>query len=185
RAFPGKCSVRSRTLLIESWRKTKSANKKQAFGRCWTLRLNILVCTGLTVNASTLTMSRSITSVLASKNGNSLLVAATTFILMTAGGGTVFLVTLSLVALLMSLSCDYADAMALIAGSWLALTHCATNRDRLCFGMLPRRTSRIESRLKTGFGAKTSLYAKKSIRPRCLKRLLEPLQLCKLCCRAF
>src|SRR5260370_28367925 len=104
---------------------------------------------------------------------------------MTTRGSTVFLVTLSLVALLTSWSCEYANVMALIAGSWLVLTHCATNRDRLRVGMSPRRTSKIESRRKIGFGAKTSLYAKKSIRPRCSKRLLEPLELCKLCCRAF
>src|SRR5437879_3022246 len=97
--------------------------------------------------------------------------------LMTTGRSTFFLVTLSLVALLTRWSCDYANVMALIAGSWLVLTHCATNRDRLRVGMLPRRTSKIESRLKTGFGAKTSLYVKKSIRPRCLRRLLEPLLL--------
>src|ERR1700723_3277400 len=126
RAVPGKCLVRSRTLLIASWRKTKSANKKQAFGRCWTLRLSLLGYTDLTVNASTLTVSRLITSVLVSEIGVTLrarpgLVPAITFILMTPDGGTVFLITLSLVALLTRLSCDYADVMALIAGSWLAL----------------------------------------------------------------
>jgi hypothetical protein len=63
---------------------------------------------------------------------DALLVAASTFILMTTGGSTGFLVVLSLVPLLTSWSCDYANA----------------------------------------------------IRPRCLKRLLEPLQLCKLYSRA-
>jgi PAS domain S-box-containing protein len=50
------------------------------------------------------------------------------------------------------------------------------NWDRLHVGILPGRTSTIASRLRMLFAAKTSLYVKKSIRPRCSKRLLEPLQ---------
>jgi PAS domain S-box-containing protein len=51
------------------------------------------------------------------------------------------------------------------------------DKDRSSVGMFPRRTSKIESRLKTDFGAKTSLYAKKSTKPRCLKKSLGHLPL--------
>jgi hypothetical protein len=73
--------------------------------------------------------------VLVSKSGGTLLVAADTFTLMTSSRSAVFLITLLLVALLANWSCDYASVMECIAGSWLALTHCATSRDRLRVGM--------------------------------------------------
>jgi PAS domain S-box-containing protein len=47
------------------------------------------------------------------------------------------------------------------------------------------RTSKIESRLRILFAEKTSLSEKKSIRPRCSKRLLELREHCKLWYRAF
>src|SRR6185369_3288280 len=54
-------------------------------------------------------------------------------------------IVLAPVAPLSSWSCGYAHVMALIAGSCFVLTHCATNRDRLRVGMLPRRTSKTAS----------------------------------------
>src|SRR4029077_17413767 len=105
------------------------------------------------------------------------------FTLTTSSRFPVFSITLLLVALLANWSCDYANVMERIGGSWLALTHCATNKDKLHVGMLPRRTSMIASRLRMLFAAKTLLYVKKSIRPRCSKRLSEFLQLCRLCSR--
>ena len=103
--------------------------------------------------------------------------AVVLLILMTGNGSRPILTVLSQVALLTSWSCDYANVMEVIAGFWLVTTRCATNRDRSHVGMLPVRTLKIASRLKTGFSMKTSLFGKKSTRPRCSKRLLEPLQL--------
>ena len=103
-------------------------------------------------------------------------------------GSPVFLVSLSATsgsARNRSALADCANGMALIAGSWLVLTHCATNRDRSRVGTLPRRISKIANRLKTGCSTKTSPSEKKSTKLRCSKRLSEPLELCKLCCRAF
>src|SRR4029077_8918614 len=85
------------------------------------------------------------------------------FTLTTSSRFPVFSITLLLVALLANWSCDYANVMERIGGSWLALTHCATNKDKLHVGMLPRRTSMIASRLRMLFVAKTLLYVKKSL----------------------
>src|SRR4029077_6693872 len=87
---------------------------------------------------------------------------------------TLFLIVLWLAPLPMSWSCEYAKMMEVIAGSWLVLTHCTTNRDIFRVGTSPGRTSKTASRRKTGFVVKTSLCVKKLTKPRCLKRSLEP-----------
>src|SRR4029077_402770 len=109
----------------------------------------------------------------------------TEFILTIQNGSRPMRIVLYQVALLTSWRCGCAKLMEVIVGFWLGTTLCATTKVRLCDGMLPAPTLRIASRAKTDFGAKTSLSEKKSIRPRCSKRLLELLQLCKLCYRAF
>ena len=70
-------------------------------------------------------------------------------ILMIRNGSRPIRIVLYQVALLTSWSCDYANVMEVIAGFWLVTTRCATNRDRLRVGMLPGRTSKIASRLRT------------------------------------
>src|SRR6267143_882489 len=100
------------------------------------------------------------------------------FILMTENVRRALIpITLAPVAPLSRWNCECAYVMELIAGSWFALTHCATKRDRLRVGMLPRQISKTASRRKTSFVTKTSLCAKKSTKPRCLKRSLEHLPL--------
>ncbi len=67
--------------------------------------------------------------------------AACTFILMIGNGArSIRLIVLSLAAPLTRWNCDYAKLTEVIAGSSLVSSHCATNRDRLRVGILPRRT---------------------------------------------
>src|SRR5579862_3264573 len=97
------------------------------------------------------------------------------FILTTRNDSRLMWIVFYQVALPTSWSCDYANEMGLIAGSWLVLALCGTSRDRLRVGILRQRTSKIASRLRTRFDAKTSLCVKKSTKPPCLKRSLEHL----------
>src|ERR1700683_1888347 len=103
------------------------------------------------------------------------------FILMNGNRSPVFLIVLSLVWLVSSWSYVYAKVTEVIAGFWLVATHCATSRDRLHVGMLRAPILKTARELRRGCDRRTSLYVKKSIRHRCSKRLLERLQLCKLC----
>src|SRR5215470_7476099 len=75
--------------------------------------------------------------------------------------------------------------MEVFVGFCLASTRCTMKRDSLHVG-----TSRVlilttAKGLRRDYNRKTSLCAKKSTKPRCLKKLSEPLQLCKQCYRAF
>ena len=85
----------------------------------------------------------SITSALVLKSGGKhpgllFLSGRRLFILMTENVRRALIpIVLAPVAPLSSWSCGYANVMAVIAGSWFVLTHCATNRDRLRVGMLP------------------------------------------------
>src|ERR1700693_6424144 len=120
--------------MLRSNQRNSCGGVKWSPDRCWTLRHNMLWYSDLTVNAFMPTAWRSITSVLVWKTGNSLLVAPNTFILMTRGGSTFFLVTLSLVPLLTSWSCDCVRVMEVIACFWLVTTHCTTKKGRLRVG---------------------------------------------------
>jgi PAS domain S-box-containing protein len=81
------------------------------------------------------------------------------------------------VALLTRWSCGCASMMEAIAGFCLVTARCATTRDRSCAGMLRVPISKTASGLRRNCSKKTRLCAKKSIKPRCLKRLSEPLPL--------
>src|ERR1700693_1143518 len=100
------------------------------------------------------TAPRSITSASVSTNGGTRALRLA-LILMIRNGSRPMWIVLYQRALLTSWSCDYANVMEVIAGSLLVLTHCGTNRDRLHVGILPGQTSKIESRLKIGFSART------------------------------
>ena len=84
-----------------------------------------------------------------------------------------FLTVLVLLALLSSWRCDCAKLMEVIVGFSFGTILWATTKGRSRDGMLPVPTSRIASRLKIGFSARTWLCVKKSTKPRCLKRLSE------------
>src|ERR1700693_5641811 len=102
------------------------------------------------------TAPRSITSASVSTNGGTNPLRLL-LILTIRNGSRPTPIVLYQVAQLTSWSCDYANVMEVIAGSWLVLTHCGTNRDRCYVGIIPERTSTIASRLKTGFAKKTLL----------------------------
>src|ERR1700722_8686972 len=95
-------------------------------------------------NAFMPTALRSITSALVLKSGGKhsevLFDPDCLFILMTRNEWRAISMLIAPVAPLASWSCVCARAMEPIAGSWFVLTHCATIRDRLRVGMLPRRT---------------------------------------------
>src|ERR1700722_17236541 len=95
-------------------------------------------------NAFMPTALRSITPALVLKGGGKkseiLLAPVCSFILMTRNEWRAISMLMAPVAALASWSCVCARAMEPIAGSWFVLTHCATIRDRLRVGMLPRRT---------------------------------------------
>jgi len=155
--------------------------RKWSSGRCWTSRHNKLLYSGRMANVFMPTALRSIIWALVLKSGSKhpdvLFAPVCSFILMTRSEWRAISMLTARGAPLASWSCVCARAMEPIAGSWFALTHCETNRDRLRVGMLPRRILKTASRRKTGCGAKTSLCVKKSTKPRCLKRLSEHLPL--------
>src|SRR5579864_8271895 len=62
---------------------------------------------------------------------------------------------------------------------------CKMKKDSSCVGMSLVLISTTVKELRRDCNRKTSLYVKKSTRHPCLKRLLEPREHCKLCCRAF
>src|ERR1700722_1238529 len=98
------------------------------------------------------------------------------FILMTGTGSTVILIVLSLVGKVLSWSCAYAKLMQVIAGSWLVATRCAMARDKLRVGISRAPILKTAKELRRDCDRKTSLYVKKSTKPRCLKRSLEHLR---------
>src|SRR4029077_11111074 len=91
---------------------------------------------------------------------------------------------LSLTVPLASWNCDCAEVTEAIVGFWLVTTRCATTMDKSCAGTFHAPISKTGSGLKTDYNRKTSPSGKKSIKPRCLRRSLEPLPLCKLYSRA-
>src|SRR6266849_3882348 len=118
------------------------AEVKWNSSRCWTLRLNRSLYSDRVANVFIPTALGSITSALVLKNGSKypeiILCPRRLFIQMTENVRRALIpIVLARVAPLSSWSCDYANVMALIVGSWFVLTHCATNRDRLRVGMLP------------------------------------------------
>src|SRR5260370_10768112 len=122
--------------------KKKSVNKRQSSGRCWTSFLNLFLYSDRVANVFMPTALGSITSGLVLKSGGKhpgmVFRPRRFFILMTENVRRALIpIMLAPVAPLSSWSCDYANVMALIAGSWFVLTHCATNRDRLRVGILP------------------------------------------------
>src|SRR5580704_6662022 len=122
------------------------------------------------------TAPRSITSASVSTNGGTRALRLL-LILTIRNGSRPVRIVLYQVVLPTSWSCDYANVMEVIAGSWLVLAHCGTNRDGLYVGIIRERTSKTASKRKTGFVRKTSLCVKKSTKLRCSKRssaLLPP-----------
>src|SRR6267142_4115249 len=81
-------------------------------------------------------------------------------------------------------NCDYAEVMEVIVGFWPVTTQCATKMDESCVGTFHVPISKTGSRLRKDYNRKTSPSGKKSTKPRCLRRSLEPLPLCTLCSRA-
>src|SRR5260370_9577254 len=118
------------------------AEVKWNSGRFWPCVLNLVLYSDQVANVFMATALGLITSALVLKSGGKhpgmVFRPRRFFILMTENVRRALIpIMLAPMAPLSSWSCDYANVMALIAGSWFVLTHCATNRDRLRVGILP------------------------------------------------
>jgi len=92
----------------------------------------------------------SITSASVSTNGGARALRLLLILTIRNGSRTIRIV-LYQVALLTNWSCDYANVMEVIAGSWLILSHCGTNRTNYTLVLYRNGHRGIASRLKTGF----------------------------------
>jgi len=81
-----------------------------------------------------------------------------------------YLTVQSLQGLHTSWSCGCVSSMEVTAGFWLVPTRCSMTRGTLFVGMLLPPISKTANELKKGCNRKTSLCARKSTRPRCLRR---------------
>src|SRR6266704_227011 len=134
-------SGRSSTSLSVNEQRRNCAEVKWNSSRCWTLRLNRLLYSDRVANVFIPTALGSITSASVLKSGGKhpgIFFRPGFFSQKTENVLRAPIpIALAPVAPLTSWSCEYANMMALIAGYWFVLTHCATNRDRLRVGMLP------------------------------------------------
>src|SRR5580704_16806630 len=101
------------------------------------------------------------------------------FIQKTGSGNSIILLVLSLTVLLASWNCDYAKVMEVIIGFWLVTTLSATATDKSTVGTFHAPISKTGRGLRRSYDRKTSRFRKKSTRPRCSRRSLEPRRLCK------
>src|SRR5882762_2611007 len=127
---------------------------------------------------------RSITPALVLMSGGRQNLGARSFIRTTGSRNSLILPELGLTVLLASWNCDYAEVMEVIVGFWLVTTRCATTTDKSCVGTFHVPISKTGSELRKDYNRKTSPSGKKSTKPRCLRRSLEPRPLCELCSRS-
>src|SRR5712671_3318215 len=97
---------------------------------------------------------------------------ARSFIRTTGSRNSLILPVLSLTVRLGSWNCDYAEVMEVIVGFSLVTTQCAVTTDKSCVGTFHVPISKTASDLKKNCNRKTSLFAKKLTRHRCLRRSL-------------
>src|SRR5258708_14285437 len=128
---------------------------------------------------------RSITPALVLMSGGRQNLGARSFIRTTGSRNSLILPVLGLTVLLASWNCDYAEVMEVIVGFWLDTTRCATTTDKSCVGTFHVPISKTGSELRKDYNRKTSPSGKKSTKPRCLTRSLDPPLLSKRYSRAF
>src|SRR5580700_73822 len=120
---------------------------------------------------------RSITPALVLMSGGRQKLGVRSFIRTNGSRNLLILPVVGLTVLLASWNCDYAGVTEVTVGFWPATTRCTTRMGKSCVGTFHVPISKTESGLKTDYNRKTLPSGKRSIKPRCLRRSLEPLPL--------